>query len=164
MSKQDIDVSNEKRIVKGSNRIQINNILGAMCLGVLTVIIGLSKDTLNLWVVSQLAIAIPLLVTSSLAYSKICYRNENEYIVWNNLAWLTHSLGYISILNAIAIFLSKNGYPSSAILFLGGTITLHLVYTIINISMDKSRLLVSSLKLLFYMLLFSVGSIYPILK
>jgi len=164
MSKNDVNPTTEMRRIKGSNRIQINNILGALCLGILTIIISLSKEIVNTWIVSQLAIAIPLLVTSSLAYSKICYRAASEYNIWNNLAWVTHSFGYISILNAMAIFLSKSGYPIIAALFLGSIVLLHLIYTILNIMMDKSRLLVSTLKLFFYILLFCIGSIYPILK
>src|SRR2546427_12711804 len=88
------------RSKKGSDRIQINNILCAVCVAALSVLLGLSRDKLSSWAIGQLALAIPLLVTSSLAYAKVGYRHSDESRRWDTLVWLGHSLGYAAVLIA----------------------------------------------------------------
>ena len=63
---------------KGSNRIQVNNILSAVCLAALSVLLAQSDKEFSPWIIGQLGVAIPFLVTSSLAYAKLCYRTGGE--------------------------------------------------------------------------------------
>lgn len=148
---------------KGSDRIQINNILSAVCVGVLSVLLGLSESKQSVWMIGQLAIAIPFLVTSSLAYAKTCYRNRDEYSIWDNMGWWTHSIGYIMILNAVTIMLYQAGYQVVAWLFLGATVSLFLAYSIRDVVMKKRRLREKGSKLVIYLMFIFVGSILPIL-
>lgn len=148
--------------IKGSDRIQINNILSAVCVGVLSILLGLSTSALSGWEVSQLALAIPFLVTSSLAYAKLCYRPSNEYRIWDKLGWITHSLGYIMILNAIAIMLYRSNFPVIAWGFIAITGLLFTVYSVLDIIANKKRFREKGLKLGFYLLYILFGAIVPI--
>lgn len=148
---------------KGSDRIQINNILSAVCVGVLSVLLSLSGTRLSAWMIGQLACAIPCLVTSSLAYAKTCYRKKEEYSLWDNIGWLTHSLGYIMILNAMALMLYQANYRMITWIFLGTTIFLFLAYSVVDVVAKKRRLKEKGWKLAFYLLTVFVGSILPII-
>src|ERR1700738_3677702 len=91
---KEIREQEERFRIRGSDRIQINNLLTAVSITVLSVLLSISKPGLSGWIIIQLAITIPCLVTSSLAYAKMCYRGADEYHIWDNLGWMTHSLGY----------------------------------------------------------------------
>jgi hypothetical protein len=148
---------------KGSNRIQVNNILSAVCLAALSVLLSQSGERLSDWVIGQLGLAIPFLVTSSLAYAKICYRTGPECDLWDGLGWFTHSVGYIMILNATTILLHLKGYATSAWLFLGVTVLVFVLYSVLDIVAKRSRLVEKGWKLLFYLLALFAGSALPIL-
>ena len=98
------------RSKKGSDRIQINNILCAVCVAALSLLLGLSRDKLSEWTIGQLAVAIPLLVTSSLCYAKVGYRSTDEAATWDTLGWLGHSVGYAAVLNATGTMLYRSHF------------------------------------------------------
>jgi hypothetical protein len=150
--------------VKGSDRIQVNNILCAVSIGALTVILSLGGSGQNLWLVGQLALPIPLLVTSSLAYAKLSYRGQDEFFLWDNLGWVTHSLGYIMILNAMALLLYRNGYVGVVWIFVAVNVALFLTYSIIDITAKKSRKKEKLIKLGFYLLCLFFGTLLPVLS
>ena len=149
--------------IKGSDRIQINNILSAVCVGVLSILLALSGSQLSAWTIGQLAFAIPCLVTSSLAYAKICYRPSDEYRAWDRLGWVTHSVGYIMILNAMGIMLYRSDYPAISWGFIALTIILFVAYSTLDVIARKSRLKEKGLKLGFYLLSLFLGSVLPLL-
>jgi small-conductance mechanosensitive channel len=148
---------------KGSDRIQVNNILSAVCIGVLSVLLTVSPARVGTWVLGQLAIAVPCLITSSLAYSKTAYRPESEYRTWDFLAWITHSVGYLFVLNSVALLAYASNYAVAAWLFIGAAATLFVVYSVIDIALKGRRLKEKVLKLAFYLVLLFVGSVLPIL-
>jgi hypothetical protein len=117
---------------KGSDRIQINNLLAAASITILSVLLGLSGKKFSDWMVIQLATATPLLVTSSLAYAKTGYRDSREYPIWDYLGWTTLSLGYIILLNALAIMLYTSNYPVASWWFVGTTILLFVVFRFVD--------------------------------
>src|SRR5205085_3535324 len=92
---------------KGSVRIQINNVLSAICIALIAILTNNKNLNYAVYVdiFSELSIAIPCLVTSSLLYSKICYRPEKEYKLWNKWAWITHTFGYFLIINVLFLLL-----------------------------------------------------------
>jgi hypothetical protein len=112
--------------------------------------------------VGQLAMAVPLFVTSSLAYSKVCYR-IGEHRIWDPLGWFTHSIGYIMILNAMTILIYRSNYHSVAWLFAAVVIFLFFVYSAMDVIAKRRRLFEKVFKLLFYLLLLFLGSILPII-
>src|SRR6266849_5270071 len=149
---------------KGSNRIQVNNILSAVCLAALSVLLAQSDKNFSPWIIGQLGIAIPFLVTSSLAYAKLCYRTGGEVKVWDVLGWFTHSVGYIMILNATALLLFlRKQYTVLAWLFLGATVSVFVLYSVLDIIAKRSRFLEKTWKLVFYLLSIFAGSALPIL-
>jgi small-conductance mechanosensitive channel len=147
---------------KGNNRIQINNILSAVCIGALSVLLAISSDRLSPGAVGQLAIAIPCLVTSSLSYSKITYRREEEHAIWDWLGWVTHSIGYALIINALAIMAYNSNYSGIAWLFLGVNTVLFTTYSIVDVAAKSNRLVEKVWKLVFYISLLIAGSVIPI--
>ncbi len=147
---------------KGSDRIQINNILAAASITILSVLLGLSGKKFSDWMVIQLAAATPLLVTSSLAYAKTGYRNLREYPIWDHLGWTTLSLGYIMLLNALTIMLYTSNYSVASWWFVGTTILLFVVYSVLDIMANTKRLKEKGWKLGFYLALMFLGAILPI--
>lgn len=154
--------SDDLLIHKGSNRIQVNNILSAVCVTALSVILTLYQNQPGAWIVAQLAMAVPCLVTSSLAYAKLCYRQTEERSLWDGLGWFTHSVGYSMILNATALLLYRSNYQATAWLFLGITAGLFVLYSMLDVVASRRRSLEKSWKLVFYLGLMGVGAALPI--
>jgi hypothetical protein len=149
--------------VKGTDRIQIINILAAACIAILSVLLGLSGQRFSGWMIVQLAVATPLLVTSSLAYAKVGYRDVNEYPIWDGLGWATLSLGYIMTLNALAIMLHTSGYVGAYWWFIGTTVFLYVTYSMLDVVARKDRLREKAWKLMVYLVLIFAGAALPIL-
>jgi L-asparagine transporter-like permease len=160
-----VNTSEKERRLRAlsDNRIQINSVLSGLCVAILTVLLALPGAKPGNWVVGQLASAVPVLVTSSLAYAKLKYRDEDEMAIWNTFGWLTHSVGYIMILNAMVIMLYRNGYPSMAWLLLALIIVLFAVYSILDVIARQKRSLEKGLKALFYVLVLLGGTVFPLL-
>ena len=154
-------MSNDLVRTKGSDRIQINNILAAAAIAILSVLLATSGQRFSGWMVLQLAAATPLLVTSSLAYAKICYRDLKEYPIWDNLGWTTLSLGYMMILNAMAIMLHSSPYRALSWWFLGAIVLLFVTYSVLDILASRKRLKEKLWKLGFYLALMFFGSVLP---
>ena len=149
---------------KGSDRIQINNILCAVCVGALSVLLGLSNERLSAWAVGQLAAAIPCLITSSLAYAKTSYRNRDEHARWDTLGWATHTLGYVAVINAVGIMLFRNGFISVGWIFVCIVTAQFLIYSTLDIIMKRKRLREKSIKLIIYLLLLFMGLVLPVME
>ena len=149
--------------VMGSDRIQINNILAAACIAILSVLLGLSSERFSQWMVIQLAAATPLLVTSSLAYANISFRDIREFPIWDNLGWVTMSLGYSMLLNVLTLMLYASSYSAAAWWFTGANILLFVVYTALGVKANKKRIREKAWKLGFYLALMFLGAGLPIL-
>jgi hypothetical protein len=164
MGETDTKLPDAAQVNKGSNRIQVNNILSAVCLAALSILLAQSGKDFSPWIIGQLGIAIPLLITSSLAYAKLCYRASTECRVWDGLGWFTHSVGYIMILNATALllFLHKE-YQQIAWIFLAATVAVFVLYSVLDIIAKRSRAAEKIYKLAFYLILVAVGSVLPVL-
>jgi len=115
------------------------------------------------WMVIQLAVATPMLVTSSLAYAKIGYRDMKEYDTWDNLGWVTLSLGYVMLLNAVAIFLHTTTYTAASWWFILIAVSLFVVYSVLDVRASRKRLREKAWKLVFYLVVMFFGAALPIL-
>jgi hypothetical protein len=156
--------SDDDKRVKGSNRIQMNNNLTAVSLVIVSILLTTDKISVGAVALSQLAIAIPCLATSSLAYAKLCFRDVGEYKLWNWLGWFTHSVGYLAILNSFTLMLAKSNHESIAWLFLGVIIFLHILYFVLNVIGKVTRWKLSGLKLFFYASILFFGAALPMIK
>ena len=149
---------------KGAERIQINNFMGAVSVGVLAVLLSLNEARFSRWAIGQLAISIPFFFTSSLAYSKLCYRDPKECPIWDKLGWITHSMGYIATLNAVIVLLYQSPYGAVTWILVATTVLLFAAYSILDVVLDRVRVREKLYKFGFYMLLIVIGSILPIIK
>jgi hypothetical protein len=125
--------------------------------------LSVADARLSTWVISQLAVAVPCLVTSSLAYAKLIYRPANEFGAWDTLAWATHSLGYLLVLNSVALLAYVNNHGGAAAIFLVGTVILFVAYSAIDIALKRARLWEKLWKLLAYLALLFAGSVLPMM-
>lgn len=120
---------------KGSDRIQINNILAAISVTILAILAG-AMDKVHPVAIYGLVVAVPLLVTSSLAYTKLSYR-KGEYEAWNGLGWWTHTLGYFIVIGSISVHLASQGERMVASSLLLANFALVVVYSIVDVNATK---------------------------
>ncbi len=158
------DEPHEFAKIKGSQRIQINSILSAMAVGVIAIMISNgTAQKISDWIIIQLSAPIPLLITSSLFFSKTSYRHKREYPYWNVAAGITHSLGYFSIINAVVLVLFFGGYETAAWVMLVMVLVLIFLYSLIDYLLNKKRIAEKLVKLLIYFAIIFVGTA-PMLK
>ncbi|MBI2405829.1 hypothetical protein HYV21_02145 [Candidatus Microgenomates bacterium] len=124
---------------KATTRVALNNSLIAITIGVFFLTINLKQELLLPRVlILQFILAIPLLFTSSLAYSKVGYRDKIER--WNKLAWITFILGYAFILNVIGIFVGNIIGTLESIVFFIITWVLVIIYSLVDLSYKQTVL------------------------
>ncbi len=86
--------------IKSGLRVSVNTMLIGICFTVFTLIWTLDRDgNFNYLILSQLAISIPLLLSSTVSYSKVGYRKNPD--LWNRFAVFTYLTGYSLILNVV---------------------------------------------------------------
>lgn len=145
--------------IKGSQRIQVNNILAAISIALIPILITDSSPIkISDWIMIQLSASIPLLISSSLFYTKCCYRHQKEYDLWNSAAMITHSLGYFGIVNSTALLMYFHGYSTASWILIIAVIISILVYSIIDVYLKPSRFIEKLLKLIFYLLTIRIGT------
>lgn len=79
---------------------------------------------------AQLVLSMPLLLTSTLAYAKLGYREK--IAAWALLGWVTFELGYAFLLNVIGILMATAISLPLAIVFFAASCCLALVYSIVD--------------------------------
>jgi len=143
---------------KATSRVAINGVMLASLFVVLTVIF-LEPETFDILVVAQMMLAIPFLFVSSLAYAKIGYWKQIR--LWDIFGYFTNTLGNMLVVNATGLMVSKISIFVSFTYFVI-TITLLLIYSIINIVYIKETYQVKILKFLFSTLILFLGGILPL--
>lgn len=145
---------------KGADRINVNNLLAAVCVTVLTILVTVPGNQASYWSILQLAIAIPCLITSSLCYAKCAYRSESETDTWDRAGWFTHSVGYACVINATAILLDSQ--KSIAWIFLGTNLFLFVGYAAVDMRIARSRFWEKCFKTAFNLALMFAGGALPL--
>jgi len=144
-------MDDEKLYKKAHGRIQLNSSLLAIAIGTFFLTINL-KPTLLLRpiVLLQLVIAIPCLLTSTLSYVKVGYRDQVRK--WDILGWLTFMIGYALILDVVGILIKDVSGSIVSIIFFLCSWLLALMYSFVDISYSrvvvKERILKDSLFIL----------------
>ena len=125
---------------KATSRIAMNSRLIAVITAVFFLIINLKIEILtqNGLLALQLVLAIPFLFTSTLAYSKLGYRKETKR--WNTLGWITFIIGYAFMLNTIGILVGRYVDVLFGVLFFLANWILTIIYSLIDISYEKSAI------------------------
>lgn len=124
---------------KATNRVALNRSLLAMIVGVFFLTINLTPGLLEKKILAfQLIIAMPLLVTSVLAYSKIGYHYRTER--WNWLGWATFTIAYAFILNVVGILIAQIIGAAAALVFFAASWVCMMFYSGIDISYHQSKI------------------------
>jgi hypothetical protein len=123
--------------VKSGSRITLNMFLLSTAIFAFFTTINLRRELLFQPVLLvQLVISIPLLLTSTLAYAKVGYRERVER--WATLGWVTFDLGYAAILNVIGIMVGNIISTTLAVVFFSVSCGLTLIYSAVDISYSGS--------------------------
>lgn len=158
--KKEIKKKKEYAERKGTVRIVINSFLNAFCIALLAFFLNNPRENKsNEIVIYLLVMSIPILFTSSLFYTKVAYREVREYYWWNKAAWLTHTIGYFALINAIFLTIYLYSYKWPALAFIIITMLLTLVYSMIDVILDFRRIWEKLWKQSFYLLLIYFGSL-----
>jgi len=144
---------------KASTRIGINSFMMGSLFFILTLIWVVSPEKFNVVIVVQLVLAIPLLFVSSLAYSKIAYRKETK--LWDIFGWFTNNLGSIFVLNSVGL-MAASFSRNISFLYFGLTLSLMLVYSLINIIYEPHTFKEKLFKFLFFLVVLLFGGVLPL--
>lgn len=117
---------------KAISKVNINSIMMGVLVFVFAFIWSDGPGHFGYIAVFQLILAIPLLFVSSLAYSKIGYRNESIK-KWDYLGWHTNTIGNAFVLNVVGLVVASQ-YKDIAIIYFMLIIFLMVIYTAINIT------------------------------
>jgi len=145
---------------KASIRVTINSIMMGSLFFVLTLIWTTDPLKFSTFTVAQIILAVPLLYVSSLAYSKIGY--AKKVIMWDVLGWFTNTIGSIFILNAIGLMTAAI-YKDIALTYFLLMIILMVIYSVINIKYTPNELKEKMFKLVFFLIIMTLGGLLPLL-
>jgi hypothetical protein len=124
---------------KAASRIALNTSLLSVAVGIFFLVVSLRSQLLVPEIVAaQMVLPIPLLLTSILSYSKVGYKDRIER--WDTLGWITFILGYALILNVIGILLAGYVGLRVSLIFFGGSWTMTVVYSMVDISYERTHL------------------------
>lgn len=147
-----------------SSRLMINTRLLGVAITIFVLIVTLKSEILtdNKIITYELVLAIPFLLTSSLARSKLGYSSRPEK--WNFLGWITYIIGYALLLNVIGIIVALYLDLNLAILFFVISWILSIVYSTIEVSYKKEKLKERIFKDSFFILLQLFLGLLPALR
>ncbi|MFC1656457.1 hypothetical protein ACFL14_00610 [Patescibacteria group bacterium] len=147
---------------KASNRVGINRSLIAIAIGIFFLTVNLKKQILMEEILAlQLVLSIPMLLVSTLAYTKLGYREKTEK--WNILAWVTFIFGYTFLLNIIGILLNEVVGLNIALIYFIVTWLVSLAYSVIDISYNRPVWKERLIKDIFFTLILIIFGILPAL-
>ncbi len=148
---------------KSNDRILMNTALIVVAFTAFALIVTLQSQILvaNNILAMQLVLAIPLLLTSTLANSKLAYTRHEQH--WENLAWITFIFGYGFLLNVVGILIHLLIGIIPAAVFFGVNIFLTLAYSAVEVSYNRNSLSRRLIKDLVFILVLFVFGIVPIL-
>ena len=146
---------------KAAAKIGINSSLMAVCLALFTIMWTFAPEKINVKILLQIILAVPLFYISSISYTKIAYWKQVRH--WDRLGWLTGNAATAFTLNLIGILTFLLGYSGLALMYFGILWTLLIIYTLINIRYNPKAVKIKVFKLLFFIviqLIFVNGLLY----
>jgi hypothetical protein len=151
----------EKNKLKANSRMLINNSLLGVCFALFTFIIAINPDLLksNIFLASQLTLAIPFFLTSSFARSKLAYTKKP--VKWDRYGFICFILAYTFLINVVGILLSTLVSLGIGLTFFGVCILSDLVYSYMDLSEKKDRIKSQIYKDIMFILIILVGGILP---
>lgn len=144
---------------KATSRINLSLFLLTVSVTAFFLIINLKEELFyNKILLMQLILAIPLLLTSTLAYSKIGYRDKVER--WDLLGWVTFTFGYAFGVNVIGILVGDIISVPLGLIFFAISWLLVIIYYFVDISYEKNTFRVSISKILLFILICLIGDFF----
>jgi hypothetical protein len=123
-------------IEKAVSRIELNSDLLQVAIGAFFVIITMRAELLSSKpLLIQLVASIPLLLTSTLAYSKVRYKKD--VAAWNKLGWITFITAYAFLMNTIGILIGIWIDVSISLIFFALSCVLTITHSVIEVRYDK---------------------------
>ena len=146
---------------KARARIDINIALLSIGFLLFTLIVTIKPSILsnNIILAAELTLAIPLLITSSLARTKLIDPLKRK--IWDNFGFITFILAYGMLINVIGIFLSFIVNIEISMIFFGVNILMALLYSTVEIIENKTRISSRFYKDAFFILILIFGGILP---
>jgi len=151
----------KKNPEKAESRLHINSFLIGSLFTVLTILWTFSSKQVDIILMSQLVLAIPLIFFASLSFSKLGYFENHN--LWDTFGWIANNLGYLLFFNAIGLLVALFSYRELAFIYFGLIIVLSSTYYIINIISQPGTLKEHLSKLILWLIVIFVGGVLPIL-
>lgn len=148
-----------RRKDKSVSRVTINGTMMASLFFILTLVWTLGPKKFNIYIVSQLVLAIPLLFVSSLAYAKVSYREKHH--LFDRFAWIATTLGNNFVLN-VAGLMAATINKTVALIYFATSFVLITIYYAINIYDGLDTALEETIKLLVILIIMILGGIIPL--
>jgi len=141
-------------------KVDINESLLAINFTIFALIVSLNPSLLKQpSLVIQLTAAIPLLLSSTFARSKLIYAKKPD--VWENYGYLTFLFGYTFLINVFGVLLSKIFDVKYGLFFLLFNIIIAVIYSACEVIEDKTKLRIRIMKDALFTAIVFFGGILP---
>lgn len=150
---------------KAESKLNVNLWLLGISFTLFTFIIAVNPNLLrdNIFLSLQLTLAIPFLMTSIFARTKLMHV-ENNHRVWDIYGFITFIMAYGFLINVVGIFLSTLIGITTGMIFFGANIIFAMVYSIVEVRSCRegvfSKILKDSLFMILVLLLGVMPSLY----
>ena len=149
----------KKAIQKSTIRLSINAFVMGDLLLILMLIWMQRTEHFNLFMIAEIAFAIPLLMISIICYGKLGYRDE--YTIYDKIGWVAMTTANNFALNIVGIILA--GFSTTiAIVYFIVLLGFAIGYYILNIYYKRYSVREELTKLVFILLILFFGGIFPI--
>jgi len=146
---------------KAEARLHINSFLMGSLFTVLALLWTFSPERISSWILSQIVLAIPLILFASLSYAKLGY--ERNHKVWDRFGWWTNNLGYLLFLNSTGLIVASFSSRLVAFLYFALVVVLSIFYYGLNIRSQPGTLKEHVWKLILFLVVIYLGGIRPAL-
>jgi hypothetical protein len=153
-------MAEDEETTKAKLRLDLNRSLLAINFTIFALIVSLNPSLFKLTPFTlQLTTAIPLLLSSSFARTKVAYSKKPE--IWKDYGYYTFLIGYSFMINVFGIILSKNFDLVYGIFFLIFNIFVAIMYSLLEIIENKSKLRTRIIKDSLFITIIVLGGILP---
>jgi hypothetical protein len=147
--------------IKSKLRLDINRSLLAVTFTIFVLIISLNPSLFkeSIWMLLQLVIAIPLLLSSMFARSNLATAKKPK--LWEKYGYFTFLISYSFLINVIAILISMVIGLAIGLIFLGLNVIVSITYSIIATREDKTKIISRIKKDLLFIAILLFGGVLP---
>ena len=149
---------------KAESKLNVNLWLLGIAFTLFTFIIAVNPNLLrdNIFLSLQLTLAIPFLMSSIFARTKLLHTDSNHKI-WDIYGFITFIMAYSFLINVVGIFLATLISPTTGIIFFSANILFALAYSIVEVKSCRegvfSKILKDSLFIILVLLLGVIPSL-----